>query len=86
MLKVNDKIKVHIYDAGKEIMTRNSSTVFTVRKENGDFGIDWNRDKKDTFAPFQTFASSVIFENVDTGKKYHWNTIARAIIEVEAKR
>lgn len=82
MLKANDKIKVHLFDADKEIITNNFDAVFTVRKENGNLGIDWNQDKEDTFTPFQMFASSVIFENMDTGKKYHWNTIARAIIEV----
>lgn len=36
MLKVNDKIKVHMYGTdGKEIQTRNMGTVYTVREENG---------------------------------------------------
>lgn len=43
MLKVNDKVKVHMYDTcNREIKTRNYGTIFTVHEDNGKLGIDWN--------------------------------------------
>lgn len=37
MLKVNDKVKVHMYDTcNREIKTRNYGTVFTVKEVNGN--------------------------------------------------
>ena len=46
MLKVNDKVKVHMYGTDtKEIKTRNYGKVFTVREVNGKRGIDWNTEK-----------------------------------------
>lgn len=80
-MKVNDKIKVHIYSFGKEIKTRNFDKVFTVYKKNGKLGIDYNTErilytcKGDVFTPFETFASTVIFENVETKKLYHFNNL-----------
>lgn len=89
MLKVNDKIKVHMYGTdGKEIQTRNTDTVYTVREENGEVGIDWNTDGKLTtnsgnvFVPFRIFSYSVIFENVENGKKYHWSNANNGIVEM----
>ena len=49
MLKVNDKVKVHMYDTcNKEIKTRNYGTVFTVKEVNEKLGIDWNTEKSPT--------------------------------------
>lgn len=49
MLKVNDKVKVHMYDTcNREIKTRNYGTVFTVKEVNGKLGIDWNGNIDDT--------------------------------------
>ena len=43
MLKVNDKVKVHMYDTyNREIKTRNYGTVFTVKEVNGKLGIQRN--------------------------------------------
>lgn len=91
MLKVNDKVKVHMYGGTdtKEIKTRNYGKVFTVREVNGKPGIDWNTEKLSTtcdgevFTPFETFSYSVIFENVENGKKYHWNNAENGIVEME---
>ena len=43
MLKVNDKIKVHLFNSSnREIQTRHFNTVFTVCEKNGKLGINWN--------------------------------------------
>lgn len=88
MLKVNDKVKVHMYDTyNREIKTRNYGTVFTVKEVNGKLGIDWNTEKSSTtcngkvFTPFETFSYSVIFENVKNGKKYYWSNAENGIVE-----
>lgn len=90
MLKVNDKIRVHMHGTdGKEIQTRNIDTVYTVHEENGKLGINWNTEKHpycnngNVFAPFETFSYSVIFENVENGKKYHWSNANNEIVEME---
>lgn len=66
-MKTNDTIKVHLYDLhNKEIQTRNYDKVFRVYEKAGKLGIDWNTEKSpytckgDVFAPFETFAPSVI--------------------------
>lgn len=89
MLKANDKIKVHLYDSSnRKIQTRHVDTVFTVYEKNGKLGIDWNTErnpytcKGDVFTPFETFANTVIFENVETGKKYCFSNIENAVVIV----
>ena len=88
MLKINDKVKVHMYDTcNREIKTRNYGAVFTVKEVNGKLGIDWNTEKSpmtcdgEVFTPFETFSYSVIFEDVENGKKYHWNNAENGIVE-----
>ena len=82
MLKENSKIKVHLFGtSNKEIKTRNFDKVFTVYKKGGKLGIDWNTEhsqylcKGDIFTPFNTFASSVIFEDIENGKQYYFDNI-----------
>lgn len=88
MLKENDKIKVHMYAFGKEIQTRNKDEVYTIYKKNGNLGIDWNTEKKqttsngDAFVSLNNFSFDVVFENVDTRKKYHWCNAENKIVEV----
>lgn len=87
-MKVNDKIKVHMYSFGEEIKTRNFDKVFTVYEKNGKLGIDYNIErspytcKGDTFTPFETFASTVMFENVETGEKYRFSNIKNGIEKI----
>lgn len=90
MLKVNDKVIVHMFDTcNREIKTRNYGTVFTVREVNGKLGIDWNTEKSqttcngDVFTPFETFAPTVLFENIENEKIYYWSTIKNRIVEME---
>lgn len=90
MLKVNDKVKVHMYDiCNREIKTRNYGTVFTVKEVNGKLGIDWNTEKSPTtcngevFTPFETFAPTVLFENIENEKIYYWSNIKKGIAELE---
>lgn len=84
MLKENDRVKVHVYNSGNdktEIKTRISDKVFTVYKKNGFLGIDYNERESpyicngETFTPFETFSSNVIFENVDNGERYFFSNI-----------
>ena len=66
-MKINDKIKVHLFDTNnKEIKTRNFDKVFTVCEENGKLGIYWTEE----FAPFESFAPSVKFEIMETFRTY----------------
>ena len=44
-------------------------------EENGKLGITWNKE----FKPFSLFAPSVRFENVMTGKKYHFSNITERL-------
>ena len=89
MIKANDKIKVHMYSNNREIQTRHINTVFTVYEKNGVLGIDWNTAKSpytckgDIFTPFYTFADSVIFENVETGEKFHFNNLKNDVVKIE---
>jgi hypothetical protein len=84
-MKTGDKIKVHIYSSNREVQTRHKDTIFEVYKKNGKLGIDWNTDrspytcKGDIFTPFYTFADTVIFENVETGERYHWDNISDSL-------
>lgn len=79
-MKKNTMIKVHLYDtSNKEIKTRNFDKVFKVYEKDGNLGIDWN---KETFTPLYTFASSVIFEDVETGEKYHFSNIENTVVKI----
>lgn len=87
-MRNGDKIKVHLYGMIGEIQTRHKDTVFEVYEKNGKQGIDWNTErspytcKGDIFTPFYTFADSVVFENVENGKLYHFSTIENKIVEM----
>lgn len=88
-MKKNDMIKVHLYGCDeKEIETRNLGKVFKVCEKNGRLGIDWNTDKSpytchgNIFTPFESFASTVIFENIETGERFHWDNIKNTIIKI----
>lgn len=90
-MKKGDKIKVHMYDCGgREIITRNHGIIFNVYEKNGKLGIDWNVDgctsvnNGDTFVPFSSFAPAVIFEDAESGKKYHFSSFTNDIEEVSA--
>lgn len=88
-MKTNDTIKVHLYDSSnKEIKTRNYDKTFCVYEKNGKLGIDWNTEKSpctckgDIFTPFETFATSVVFENVETGEFFHFSNIKNAVVKM----
>lgn len=85
-MKANDKIKIHFYDTrNKEIKTRQFDKVFTIYEKNGKLGVDWNIEKSpysfndDIFTPLETFSQTVIFENIETGKKFHFDSITNTI-------
>lgn len=88
MLKEKSRVKVHFQSNGKEFKTRKSGIIYEVKKQGGKIGIDFNTGKSlytchgDIFTPFETFAQSVIFEDVDTKKKYHFDNIANDIKEI----
>lgn len=81
------KVKVHMYSGSGEIRTQNFNKVFDVYMKNGKPGIDWNVNRLpysnhgDIFTPLDNFASSVIFEDVENGKAYHWSNIKNYIEE-----
>ena len=78
-IKANNKIKVHLYGVdNKEIKTRNFDKIFTVHEISGELGIYWNGD---IFTPFETFSHTAIFENVETGKKFHFSNTSNEIIK-----
>jgi hypothetical protein len=85
-MKINDKVTVHLYDINnQEIKTRQYEKVFTVYEKNGKLGIDWNTEyspyicKSDEFTPIETFSHTVIFENVETSERFHFDTISNSI-------
>lgn len=69
-----------------EIKTRNYNKVFQVYEKNGMRGIDWNTEHNpysnggEVFTPLKDFSgSTVCFEEIDTGKRYHHNPINNKI-------
>lgn len=86
MLKVNDVIKVHLFDTNnKEIKTRNFNKTFVVYEKNRKLGIDWNTEKRpyvsegEVFCPFETFDYTVVFENVATNENFRFSNIKNDI-------
>ncbi len=94
MLKENSKVKVYLCnhqtfpEIRDEVKTRSSGVIFKVKKHNGRLGIDYNTRrspytcKGETFTPFETFASNVIFEDVGTGKQYHYSNITGSLEKI----
>lgn len=96
MLKENDKVKVHMMEVqnfpnGIEIKTRNHDMVSAVKKDpaTGRLGIDWNTDENPSLCdgrkcvPFQCFSWTVLFENVETGRIWHYNQAQDCLEELE---
>ena len=83
------KVKVHMYSGNREIQTRNFGKIFEVYKKNGKYGIDWNTERSpymnngEVFTPFESFAYTVIFEDVENGKLYRMDYISDNLVEVE---
>ena len=76
MIRKNSKVKVHIFDSNnKVIKTRVHGEVFNVYEENGTLGITCNKE----FKPFSHFTPSVHFENVMTGREYHFSNITERL-------
>lgn len=65
MIRKNSKVKVQIFDSNNKVIKT------MVHEENGKLGITWNKE----FKPFSHFAPSVHFENVMTGREYHFSNI-----------
>ena len=92
MLHENDKIRVHMIEwpRRREIKTRNYGEVFTIQKHprTGQLCIDWLRGSDplahmgDGLLPLASFAWTVVFEDVETGTLYHYNTLAEDVIEL----
>lgn len=82
MLQEKAKVKVYICqqfpNIETAIKTDNFGEVFEVKKEGGKIGIEW----AGKFEPLEHFASRTIFEDVETGKLYHYSNIAENIEEV----
>ena len=94
MLKENSKIKVHFYNCfvkHEEIKTNNFDKVFTVCKKGGKLGIDWNTNRSpytcngDIFTPFNTFATTVIFEDIENGRQYYFDNITNNLKEYKGE-
>ena len=76
MIRKNSKVKVYLFDSNnKVIVTRVHREIFDVHEENGNLGITWTKE----FKPFSLFAPSVHFENVMTGRKYHFSNITERL-------
>lgn len=85
-------VLVHIYrypndwKPENEIKTRNYNKVFQVYTKNGMPGIDWNAEQSpytnrgEVFTPLNSFSgTTVCFEEIDTGIRYHHNNITNQI-------
>lgn len=90
-LNEGQKIYVHIYNpnSSREIKTRNYNKPFTVRRESGRLGIDWNIERNpytcggSIFNPLCTFAPSVIFEDVETGARFHFDNLTETVRPID---
>lgn len=92
-LSKGSKVKVHMYDLTRppekpeEIKTKHYGETFEVKEQNGKLGIDWNIERSpytcngEVFTPFDTFASSVVFEDIETGKTYSHSNITNTLEE-----
>lgn len=91
-MKTGDKIKVHFYDWNyrdhREVKTDISDKIFTVHEKNGKLGFDGNIKKSpytckgEVFTPFEAYAQTVVFENVETGEKYRFDNMKNKIIQI----
>lgn len=86
-IKEGDDVLVHIYDTnGKEIITKNYEKHYVVYNKCGKLGIKWNTERRpymcdgEEFAPFDTFAPSVIFERIADGARFHYSTITEKVV------
>lgn len=82
MLQENSKVRVKVYDTnGKEIVIRENGKIFTVKEQHGKLGIDFNfvhspyLSNGEEFVPFENFAANVIFIEISTKEKYHFDSI-----------
>lgn len=89
MLQEKARVKVHFYRGKEECKSCKNDVIFEVKKQSGKIGIDFNTERSpyichgDIFTPLETFARSVIFEDVDTRKKYYFDNIKNDIKELE---
>jgi hypothetical protein len=78
-----------MYDTrNQEIKTRQFNKVFIVYEKQGKLGIDWNTERNpfsfndDTFIPFETFSHTVIFENIENGEQFNFDSISNSIKKI----
>lgn len=89
MIEAGSKVLVHFYSNNKEINTRKTGIVFDVFKQDDKLGINWNTEKSpytckgNIFTPFYTFANSVIFEDIETGRCYYYSDLNNGLVEKE---
>ena len=91
-MKTGDRIKVHFYDRNysdhREIKTDITDKIFTVYEKNGKLGFDGNMKKSpytckgEVFTPFEVYAQTVVFENVETGEKYRFDNMKNKITQI----
>lgn len=88
MLKEGSIVKVRLYDThGKEIIYSKYDENFEVARVGGRLGLHWNTTRQssstETFLPFSAFAPSVVFEETETGKRYHYSTLTDWLEELD---
>lgn len=77
MTPVTEKLK-------QEIIVK----VFEVCYKNGKLGIDWNTERSpyicrgEIFTPFEVFAPSVTFENIETNESYYFSNIKNELEKI----
>lgn len=88
-MKKNDKIKVYLHGLDKSnFWYREPENTFEVIEVNGKLGINYNTNKSPytckggEFVPFEAFASTVIFENVETKEHFHFSNIENRVVRV----
>lgn len=87
MLTEHSIVKVHLCDVQhfpsfyNEIQHSAINQTFEVKCHRGKLGIDWSKDF--LFQPFETFAWSAVFEDVNTGRLYHYSDITHGIEEIK---
>lgn len=88
MLTEHSIVKVHFCDRQyfptfrNEIKHRTIDRTFEVKCHRGKLGIDFGYNCS-VFFPFEVFAWSVVFEDVNTGRLYHYSDITHGIEEIK---
>ena len=92
MLRENDMVRVCFRSFAMtgfvECGLDKPDMVFKVQKKGSKLGIEWNTSespylrKGDMFTPFESFADSVVFENIESSETYFFDCACNALVSM----